>query len=321
MSSNIIVTALATATMVATLSACGDKDAADASVKPGIQPAVAATPLVGSWLAHGVDAKGEHSMTAYAIMPDGRVLGYQFHGHTIVGQIDPKATAIDQQFQVASDVLGGASMAVDFKLAAVADGKYQGSSSQNGKMITEFTAEPYQLAPASAEQIAGSWQSRHNGGSFVIGVDGNIVGSGADSGCQLTGKILPVAATALYDLNVTLSNCQTAEQNGSYQGGAFIWKQDESIKVLAGVLTNGSQARPAHLARLEQLKNEGRLLVAGPLPAIDAVDPGPAGFTGSCVIAEFASLEDAERWAAADPYIEAGVYAKVTVKPFKKVLP
>ena len=80
-------------------------------------------------------------------------------------------------------------------------------------------------------------------------------------------------------------------------------------------------ARPAHLARLEQLKNEGRLLVAGPLPAIDAVDPGPAGFTGSCVIAEFASLEDAEAWAAADPYMEAGVYAKVTVKPFKKVLP
>ena len=80
-------------------------------------------------------------------------------------------------------------------------------------------------------------------------------------------------------------------------------------------------ARPAHLARLEQLKNEGRLLVAGPLPAIDAVDPGPAGFTGSCVIAEFTSLEDAEAWAAADPYMEAGVYAKVTVKPFKKVFP
>lgn len=80
-------------------------------------------------------------------------------------------------------------------------------------------------------------------------------------------------------------------------------------------------ARPAHLARLEQLKNEGRLLVAGPLPAIDAVDPGPAGFSGSCVIAEFDGLEDAQAWAAADPYVEAGVYAKVTVKPFKKVLP
>lgn len=242
MSSNIIVTALVTATMVATLSACSDKEPADGSA--GGKPAATATPLVGSWLAHGVDAKGEHSMTAYAIMPDGQVLGYQFHGHTIVGQIDPKAAAIDQPFQVSSDVLGGASMAVDFKLAAVADGKYQGSSSQNGKMITEFTAEPYQLAPASAEQIAGSWQARHNGGSFVIGVDGNIIGSGANSGCTLEGKILPVTATALYDLNVTLSNCQVAEQNGSYQGGAFIWKQDESSKVLAGVLTNGSQARP-----------------------------------------------------------------------------
>lgn len=90
---------------------------------------------------------------------------------------------------------------------------------------------------------------------------------------------------------------------------------------VADSLPKRLQARPAHLARLEQLKNEGRLLVAGPLPAIDAVDPGPAGFTGSCVIAEFASLEDAESWASADPYIEAGIYAKVTVKPFKKVLP
>jgi len=81
------------------------------------------------------------------------------------------------------------------------------------------------------------------------------------------------------------------------------------------------QARPAHLARLEDLKQAGRLLVAGPSPAIDSEDPGEAGFTGSVVIAEFDSLADAERWAEADPYIEAGVYAKVSVKPFKKVLP
>lgn len=81
------------------------------------------------------------------------------------------------------------------------------------------------------------------------------------------------------------------------------------------------QARPAHLTRLEDLKQAGRLLVAGPSPAIDSEDPGAAGFTGSVVIAEFDSLADAERWAEADPYIEAGVYAKVSVKPFKKVLP
>ena len=81
------------------------------------------------------------------------------------------------------------------------------------------------------------------------------------------------------------------------------------------------QARPAHLARLEDLKQAGRLLVAGPSPAIDSEDPGEAGFTGSVVIAEFESLADAERWAEADPYIGAGVYAKVSVKPFKKVLP
>lgn len=80
-------------------------------------------------------------------------------------------------------------------------------------------------------------------------------------------------------------------------------------------------ARPAHLARLETLKNQGRLLLAGPHPAIDTENPGDAGFTGSLVIAEFNSLDDAQAWADEDPYIEAGVYEKVTVKPFKKVLP
>lgn len=81
------------------------------------------------------------------------------------------------------------------------------------------------------------------------------------------------------------------------------------------------QARPAHLERLEALKTEGRLLVAGPQPAIDSNDPGEAGFSGSLVIAEFDSLDAAQAWADADPYVAAGVYAAVSVKPFKKVLP
>ena len=80
-------------------------------------------------------------------------------------------------------------------------------------------------------------------------------------------------------------------------------------------------ARPAHLARLEALKDEGRLLIAGPHPAIDSPDPGPAGFSGSLVVAQFDSLEDAQAWADADPYMAAGVYRQVDVKPFKKVLP
>lgn len=80
-------------------------------------------------------------------------------------------------------------------------------------------------------------------------------------------------------------------------------------------------ARPAHLARLEQLRDAGRLILAGPHPAIDSPDPGPTGFTGSLVVAEFASLDAARAWADADPYLEAGVYAEVLVKPFKKVLP
>ncbi|HZY33530.1 MAG TPA: YciI family protein [Rhodanobacter sp.] len=80
-------------------------------------------------------------------------------------------------------------------------------------------------------------------------------------------------------------------------------------------------ARPAHLARLQQLQDEGRMLLAGPFPAIDAEDPGPAGFSGSLIVAEFPSLAEAESWAKADPYVAAGVYRETTVKPFRKVLP
>ena len=80
-------------------------------------------------------------------------------------------------------------------------------------------------------------------------------------------------------------------------------------------------ARPAHLTRLAVLRDAGRLVLAGPHPAIDSPDPGPAGFTGSLVIAEFESLQAAKAWADADPYLEAGVYADVLVKPFKKVMP
>ena len=90
---------------------------------------------------------------------------------------------------------------------------------------------------------------------------------------------------------------------------------------IADSLPRRQQARSAHLARLEALRGEGRLLLAGPHPRADSDDPGTAGFSGSLVVAEFASLEEARAWADADPYVEAGVYAAVTVKPFKKVLP
>lgn len=81
------------------------------------------------------------------------------------------------------------------------------------------------------------------------------------------------------------------------------------------------QARPAHIARLQALSEAGRVLLAGPNPAIDSEEPGEAGFTGSLIVAEFDSLEAAQSWADADPYITAGVYKEVIVKPFKKVLP
>jgi uncharacterized protein YciI len=81
------------------------------------------------------------------------------------------------------------------------------------------------------------------------------------------------------------------------------------------------EARPAHLERLKALQDEGRLVLAGPHPAIDSEDPGPAGFSGSLVVAEFPSLEAAQQWANADPYIDADVYENVAVKPFKKVFP
>ncbi len=80
-------------------------------------------------------------------------------------------------------------------------------------------------------------------------------------------------------------------------------------------------ARPAHLQRLTDLQDAGRLLLAGPFPGIDSNEPGPAGFSGSLIVAEFASLHDAQAWADADPYVAAGVYSQVSVKPFKKVFP
>ena len=80
-------------------------------------------------------------------------------------------------------------------------------------------------------------------------------------------------------------------------------------------------ARPAHLARIQALVNAGRVRIAGPHPAVDNDDPGEAGFTGSLIVAEFDNLAEAETWAAADPYVAAGVYHKVTVKPFKQILP
>jgi uncharacterized protein YciI len=79
--------------------------------------------------------------------------------------------------------------------------------------------------------------------------------------------------------------------------------------------------RPDHIKRLQELQNHGRLVLAGPHPALDCDNPGDAGFTGSLIVAEFDSLQSAQEWAESDPYIEAGVYAKVTVKPFKKVFP
>lgn len=89
---------------------------------------------------------------------------------------------------------------------------------------------------------------------------------------------------------------------------------DSSLEKRKGV-------RSAHLERIQHLVDEGRVIVAGPHPSIDTEDPGEAGFTGSLVVAEFNSLQDAQAWADADPYVAAGVYARVTVKPFKKVLP
>ena len=79
--------------------------------------------------------------------------------------------------------------------------------------------------------------------------------------------------------------------------------------------------RPAHLDRIKALQDEGRLILAGPHPAIDSPDPGPAGFSGSLIVAEFESLEAARAWAENDPYVTSGVFAKVTVKPFKKIMP
>jgi uncharacterized protein YciI len=90
---------------------------------------------------------------------------------------------------------------------------------------------------------------------------------------------------------------------------------------VANSLEKRLAARPAHLERLNAMKAEGRIVLAGPMPAVDSIDPGMAGFTGSLIVAEFESLAQAKAWADADPYVAAGVYADVVVKPFKQVLP
>lgn len=90
---------------------------------------------------------------------------------------------------------------------------------------------------------------------------------------------------------------------------------------IADSLARRQSARPAHLERLNRLRNDGRLLLAGPFPAIDAEDPGVAGFSGSLIVAEFDDLDAAKTWADADPYVAAGVYSQVDVRPFRKVLP
>jgi len=95
-----------------------------------------------------------------------------------------------------------------------------------------------------------------------------------------------------------------------------IWSQD-----IENSLEKRLSARPDHVARLKALVEDGRLIIAGPMPAVDSIDPGDAGMTGSMIVAEFTSLEDAQTWAEADPYVAAGVYEQVTVKPFIKVLP
>jgi len=90
---------------------------------------------------------------------------------------------------------------------------------------------------------------------------------------------------------------------------------------VADSLQKRLSVRPAHLERLNALKREGRLLLAGPFPAVDAEDPGPAGFSGTLIVADFKSLEEAKAWSDADPYVGAGVFKQVTVKPFRKTLP
>jgi uncharacterized protein YciI len=104
------------------------------------------------------------------------------------------------------------------------------------------------------------------------------------------------------------------------QGDDHVWYAIEGHDA-PNVLPLRLQARPQHLERLQALHAAGRLLLAGPCPAIDAEDPGPAGFSGSIVIARFDSLDDARAWADADPYVAAGVYARVEVRPFRPVLP
>jgi uncharacterized protein YciI len=127
---------------------------------------------------------------------------------------------------------------------------------------------------------------------------------------------LPSAATPQTPILVSTRGMISTDQGSNMNLYYAIVAEDAP-----GSLEKRLAARPDHLVRLNQLKDAGRLLLAGPFPAIDSPDPGPAGFTGSLIVAAFDSLEAAQAWADADPYGAAGVYARVSVKPFKRVLP
>ena len=164
------------------------------------------------------------------------------------------------------------------------------------------------LSKVASERVAGAG---------LIGGRGAAWGAGRRAGPQDQAKR---AMDEGYGLAARLST------GAPYNGGNGSWRTQGMWYVIEGydgqdVLAKRLAARAGHLARLTALRDEGRLLLAGPCPAIDAEDPGPAGFSGSIVIAEVGTLEDARAWADADPYVAAGVYTRVEVRPFKRVLP
>lgn len=241
-------TLLTTITLL-TLTACGGGGGSDQpqSGDGGNEPA--ATPLVGAWIAQGTYLSGESSTTAIAIMPDGRVYGYEDTGNLIIGTISPTATAIDQNFRVHDAYDGTYAHSIRLQMAPQMGSLYQGTTWYGSDQLADFSAVPYGNTPADNSLLSGNWLTSSETGSYVINGSGQVSGYDHYSGCELSGQVYAIADSNLYDINLRLSGCYLSEDNGDYRGGGFLWANVENYRAFIGVIANDRRAFPIELIR------------------------------------------------------------------------
>lgn len=239
---------LTTITLLA-LTACGGGGGSGQqnSGNGGNEPA--ATPLVGAWIAQGTYLSGESSTTAIAIMPDGRVYGYEDTGNLIVGTIDPTATTIDQNFRVHDAYDGTYAHSIRLQMSQQLGSLYQGTTWYGSEQLADFSAVPYGNTLADNNLLTGNWLTSTETGSYAINSAGQVSGYDHYSGCELAGQVSAIAGSDLYDIKVRLSGCYLNDDNGDYRGGGFLWANVENYRSFSGVIANDQRAFPIELIR------------------------------------------------------------------------